>query len=640
MAAPAATGTPAASEGFHFAGSLTDWEILREPMRRRRGRGRLLRQRIRVRGEAQAGPEVGASGAVFGGAAAEAPRTEEFQIVVGADWKSRVLPEGLDGTLRPGGSPRRASGEGGQGHGRNWAVQGAPGQALDIVLDPEMLTVACEEAFSGDESADEPDEAAVQLAPRGCAPAEGPWRGVNLGGWLLLERWMAPGLFEELAPSAEDELSLMSLLVAQGGSEARAPVARFRDAFITREDFRWLRREGGVNAVRLPVGYWCLEEHAAGTPFLPTERYVDKAFDWAEEFGLKVLLELHGASGAQNCEHHSGQRTDSPMWLQGKHRLENLEVLEAWSRRWGSREGFLGLGLGNEVSSTFGTSCPLPPGLSGPLAGLRQMCRCCCCCCWMLGQDCWVSVGRFYAEAAQRCRPHLREGAPFVIDTCWDVGRFDGANLRELMELGPVWLANYHHYQCHGSSHEAPGAVGMHCEAGALYEALRARPPLPGLPLVLGEFSLALKTSVKDYDGRHWQRRYFRQQTRLAQRHGLGWFFWSYKLSREDFHHWSYRECVRLGWISPAAWAGASGRAAAEAGPPSAGLAPPPDLPAQPAPPPHGRAEAGDEPLLPGAAGPPPRPHGGGARPDAPPVAAGGGLCAGAPAGRPQVLSV
>lgn len=135
------------------------------------------------------------------------------------------------------------------------------------------------------------------------------WRGVNLGGWLVLEKWMAPDLFA-LVPSADDERSLL----AEGGSEARDAVAKFRETFITQEDLHWLRHEGGIDAVRLPVGFWCLDEFAASTPMMSTQRYVDAVFDWAEKYGLKVLLELHGLVGSQNGEHHSG---DSGMGVLG-----------------------------------------------------------------------------------------------------------------------------------------------------------------------------------------------------------------------------------------------------------------------------------------------------------------------------------
>ncbi|MGZ8190099.1 MAG: hypothetical protein ACXWTS_02595 [Methylococcaceae bacterium] len=76
-------------------------------------------------------------------------------------------------------------------------------------------------------------------------------RGVNLGGWLVLEKWITPSVFEGL--QAKDETSYCVEL----GSEAQVRLKQHWDTFITREDFAWLAKTG-INAVRLPVGHWLL----------------------------------------------------------------------------------------------------------------------------------------------------------------------------------------------------------------------------------------------------------------------------------------------------------------------------------------------------------------------------------------------
>jgi glucan 1,3-beta-glucosidase len=73
-----------------------------------------------------------------------------------------------------------------------------------------------------------------------------PLRGVNLGGWLVLEKWMTPSLFAGLA--ATDETTWC---VEQG--PAAAPRLRAHwDSFITQDDLFWLAGVG-INAVRIPL---------------------------------------------------------------------------------------------------------------------------------------------------------------------------------------------------------------------------------------------------------------------------------------------------------------------------------------------------------------------------------------------------
>ena len=74
-------------------------------------------------------------------------------------------------------------------------------------------------------------------------------RGVNLGSWLVLEKWMVPSLFGGL--QATDETTWC----AEMGPRAAERLRAHWDSFITREDFCWIA-EHGLDAVRIPVGHW------------------------------------------------------------------------------------------------------------------------------------------------------------------------------------------------------------------------------------------------------------------------------------------------------------------------------------------------------------------------------------------------
>jgi aryl-phospho-beta-D-glucosidase BglC (GH1 family) len=116
-----------------------------------------------------------------------------------------------------------------------------------------------------------------------------PIRGLNLGGWLVLEKWMTPELFE--GTTAEDEYHLL----LERGSDTTW-LTHHRDTFITKADFQWIR-DHGIDTIRLPVGHWT---YNAPHPYLPCDSYVEQAFAWAEETGLQVLLDVHAAPGCQN----------------------------------------------------------------------------------------------------------------------------------------------------------------------------------------------------------------------------------------------------------------------------------------------------------------------------------------------------
>ena len=77
-------------------------------------------------------------------------------------------------------------------------------------------------------------------------------RGVNLGGWLVLEKWITPALFA--GTSAEDEAHLWTELSDRGQREL---LRGHRDSFITERDFADLASRR-IDAVRIPVPYFVL----------------------------------------------------------------------------------------------------------------------------------------------------------------------------------------------------------------------------------------------------------------------------------------------------------------------------------------------------------------------------------------------
>lgn len=166
-----------------------------------------------------------------------------------------------------------------------------------------------------------------------------PLRGVNLGGWLVLERWITPSLFK--GKDAMDEYAYCQ----QASKADLKRLKNFRDCWITRDDFIWLA-EQGVQAVRLPIGYWIFGEK----PYAKTVQYVDKAFEWAEEAGLKIVLNVHGVVGSQNGKFHSGKAGAIGWPSEDPNHDMTLRVIEKLAKRYGKSPSLLGISLLNEPS--------------------------------------------------------------------------------------------------------------------------------------------------------------------------------------------------------------------------------------------------------------------------------------------------
>ena len=67
--------------------------------------------------------------------------------------------------------------------------------------------------------------------------------------------------------------------------------------------------------MRIPVGFWMFKA-GPNDPFPKPQvkdsdgrrYYLKRLVQWADEIGLRVILDLHGAPGSQNGMDHSGRR--------------------------------------------------------------------------------------------------------------------------------------------------------------------------------------------------------------------------------------------------------------------------------------------------------------------------------------------
>lgn len=90
-------------------------------------------------------------------------------------------------------------------------------------------------------------------------------RGVNLGNWLVLEKWMSPELF--YGTDARDEYDLPRQLPREV-YEARIRV--HRSEYISEGDFVRIRAMG-MNAVRIPVPYFIFGDVEPYIKLLPRD---------------------------------------------------------------------------------------------------------------------------------------------------------------------------------------------------------------------------------------------------------------------------------------------------------------------------------------------------------------------------------
>lgn len=382
-------------------------------------------------------------------------------------------------------------------------------------------------------------------------------KGVNLGNWLVLEKWMSPALFE--GTTAADEYYL-SRQLSKEVYEARIRV--HRSEYITERDFAQIR-SFGMNMVRIPVPYFIFGDCP---PFLGCIEELDKAFAWAERYELKVLIDLHTVPGSQNGFDNGGL-SGVCKWAQQPESVEfTLRVLEKLSERYAGHPALWGIELVNEplLESAWDSMNVEEryPAVDKEMAeGTAPVTL--------------EFLKAFYEEAYRRMRVYLPKEKAIVIHDGYDLGAWKGFMQEE--EFQNVVL-DTHQYLMFAEQNGCEQTL----EAYVRYAKETLEPMIEEMtqyfPVICGEWclfnSLACGHDTKGgqsvlngmegvqeeaYTPEEKKEIYQKlaQAQLAAWEKGSGYFYWNYKLLLDTVNDpnwigwdaWDLGKCVTQGWF-------------------------------------------------------------------------------------------
>jgi glucan 1,3-beta-glucosidase len=136
-----------------------------------------------------------------------------------------------------------------------------------------------------------------------------PMRGVNLGGWMVLESWIYPlwwvGVTNGTVPGGVGEYQFCGIV---GKARCTEILTTHWDTWYTFSDMQTLA-SAGITHVRIPIGYWI----AGPQFFLQNDTYItggwvylQRMLGWLNQVGIQAVIDLHGAPGSQNGHDNSG----------------------------------------------------------------------------------------------------------------------------------------------------------------------------------------------------------------------------------------------------------------------------------------------------------------------------------------------
>lgn len=362
-------------------------------------------------------------------------------------------------------------------------------------------------------------------------------RGVNLGSWLVLEYWMTPEVFA--GTGAVDEYTLARALPHD---EYAALMKNHRATFITEEDFREMA-DSGLNTVRIPIPYYIFGDRT-DEPYIACIDELDAAFDWAERYGLQILIDLHMVPGSQNGFDNGGT-SGVCAWAEMDEEVEyTLSLLERLAERYGSRPGLFGIQPLNEpiLGSGDWLDMDVPqryPPVDEELLSISRP----------ISLD-WLKA--FYIEAYDRLRPLLPEDKWIVYHDAFSMWNWFGF-MPESEYPGVVFDTHVYLFNIENVAHLS----GPFWHDGFVWgNGMLMRLLGMSHPMIVGEWSLfnhyALGLNAEEREAYYTASA--EKQLAAWDKYGAGGMFWNWRLGEgaqgERNTAWELKECLRRGWIT------------------------------------------------------------------------------------------
>lgn len=377
-------------------------------------------------------------------------------------------------------------------------------------------------------------------------------KGVNLGNWLVLEKWMLPELFE--GTGAEDEVWLNRKM---NPAELKEKMKEHRDTFITEQDFAFIK-EQGIWLLRIPVPYFIFGDRP---PFNGCVEYLDKAFDWAEKYGLQILIDLHTVPGSQNG-YDNGGLTGVCKWCKNPEEVEfALTVLERLAKRYGQRQGLYGIEVLNEPISFLVYATAPSTGKAVDKEEAKGS-----------GYVPLPFLENFYRNAYRRLRKILPENKTIVFHDGFRLRHWGKFFRKEHMKNVVLDTHIYIFAMESFVPIHIPWVYQIYIKSQQrLIERIQR-----DVPVVVGEWCICNKYAEKAVSGKSAEKSSDRSAQAAAQdelrkkryleiaamqlqawESGAGWIYWSYQfkpnrkepLDEKWKESWDFSRCVENGWI-------------------------------------------------------------------------------------------
>ena len=141
-----------------------------------------------------------------------------------------------------------------------------------------------------------------------------PLRGVNLGGWFIMEKWMSP--LDSSNTIADTYGAIQELDARFGVAKEQSLIKTYQTNWITTTDLDDLQ-SAGFNVVRVPVWwgqFYPINNVSNGAWRADAFERLDWLVSKCAARGLYVIIDMHGAVGGQSVSDDTGRANQNTYW--------------------------------------------------------------------------------------------------------------------------------------------------------------------------------------------------------------------------------------------------------------------------------------------------------------------------------------
>ena len=313
-------------------------------------------------------------------------------------------------------------------------------------------------------------------------------RGVNAGGYLVIEQWMNAFSGDEVVGYYDHKVAT-DMFTKRFGKEKTIEIWEYyRENYWTEFDFQNCA-DMNMNVIRLPFSYMSVDPEYNNVREVKGQKYnfevLDRFVAGAAQYGMYTILDLHGAYGSQNGQDHSGESKPADkvdFYSNEENMKKTIDLWAALAEHFKDNPAVAAYDILNE------------PGERNPGEGTQSTTT-----------RHWNFFDRVYDAIREKDEDHI-----VIFESCWD-----GANLPQPSKYG--WtncVYSFHNYS--GESDANKNLVSMQNKISGVENQNF------NIPYYMGEFNCygneqSWVKTLSYFNSKRWH-----------------WTSWTYKLNRRN----------------------------------------------------------------------------------------------------------